>query len=564
MESKNYTLSKINGQYVKFYVTTNGLLPEFLKDTGSVVIEHSIGENMNYMWLGGEHIASGYGLKSLDERNNSSYLANSYNVIIKSLNSSIDNAYNTAVDVYKDITGHELPKYLGNKDADASYTYIIDDIVNYSGPTKVYLNKLSEYYIPAEYTKETISNVHATLKYRVKNQTNEYSIEESMESDTDNIITIPYGVEITALNLYCTVKPNDTSSIIKFTMSNIYHSNSATDNIFSEITAAESSQFNANSSTDAYYQYLKSISESKNFINLANYVEYADNIYYIFSHNYNASPVSMDINAKVKLFDSTYVIGVTPESKYKKYPNEESSKVKSIYNIIKEHQDVLPSIYADVVYTSFSLGLSFNNLSYGKINAGAVIGSTDYYDGNYSNKPEIKPSYSFIKDGTVEYYIKSNKFNCFVFGIPSSYKIVAASFYNSVDNGYTEEDVSDNWTGYIRCCDIVKLYKIPYSTTSIPYSENDSLTYCIYSINDMQSMNVRTGKLVVKVVKTTKYNEYAANLPMLIHDSTIDISNKCMFIPSNESFDSNHWCNFTGYKNINTTSISNYITDISN
>lgn len=62
-------LLKINGEYVKFYVTTNYKLPQLLANSGAAVIYHEAPTGLNYLYVGGELIASGYGFANMETRN---------------------------------------------------------------------------------------------------------------------------------------------------------------------------------------------------------------------------------------------------------------------------------------------------------------------------------------------------------------------------------------------------------------------------------------------------------------------------------------------------------------
>lgn len=61
-------LLKINGEYVKFYVTTNSQLHKLLANSGAAVIYHESTTGTNYLYVGGELIASGYGFESIEIR----------------------------------------------------------------------------------------------------------------------------------------------------------------------------------------------------------------------------------------------------------------------------------------------------------------------------------------------------------------------------------------------------------------------------------------------------------------------------------------------------------------
>ena len=81
-EDKN-KLVKIDGEYVKLYVTTNKTLPKLLKNTGSLIVYHdgvlsNTNDNtpINYLYLGNNLISSGWGLHKEVQRNDTEYFFN--------------------------------------------------------------------------------------------------------------------------------------------------------------------------------------------------------------------------------------------------------------------------------------------------------------------------------------------------------------------------------------------------------------------------------------------------------------------------------------------------------
>lgn len=58
---------KIDGEYVKLYVTTNSTLPKLLKNTGSLIVYHKA-TNDNQLYLGNELIAGGWGFSSKENQ----------------------------------------------------------------------------------------------------------------------------------------------------------------------------------------------------------------------------------------------------------------------------------------------------------------------------------------------------------------------------------------------------------------------------------------------------------------------------------------------------------------
>lgn len=76
-------LIKIDGEYVKLYVTTNKTLPKLLKNTGSLIVYHDgvLSEKndftpINHLYLGNNLIASGWGFHKEVQRDDAEYFFN--------------------------------------------------------------------------------------------------------------------------------------------------------------------------------------------------------------------------------------------------------------------------------------------------------------------------------------------------------------------------------------------------------------------------------------------------------------------------------------------------------
>lgn len=74
---------KIDGEYVKLYVTTNKTLPKLLKNTGSLIVYHDAVLNvekndtpLNYLYLANNLIASGWGFHKENQRDYAEYFFN--------------------------------------------------------------------------------------------------------------------------------------------------------------------------------------------------------------------------------------------------------------------------------------------------------------------------------------------------------------------------------------------------------------------------------------------------------------------------------------------------------
>ena len=91
--NKENTLSRFNGEYLKCIVTTHSGMIEALKNKGALII-YQTKENdklRNYIYLGNEFLASGYGFKSKDELTIAEYIVKSYEKDNTEINKHLSN-----------------------------------------------------------------------------------------------------------------------------------------------------------------------------------------------------------------------------------------------------------------------------------------------------------------------------------------------------------------------------------------------------------------------------------------------------------------------------------------
>ena len=121
----NMILNNINGEYVKFYYTTNSILPQTLKRTGAIIIYdnksfhnpiNSYDTSYNSIYLGGELIMGGIGFGDIKSKEKAvtilgewDDLKNTVDVNFKDLSNQIKHLLNTDIitnDKYKRNTGN--------------------------------------------------------------------------------------------------------------------------------------------------------------------------------------------------------------------------------------------------------------------------------------------------------------------------------------------------------------------------------------------------------------------------------------------------------------------------
>ena len=310
----NQNILKINGQYVKFYVTTNATLPAILKNTGDAVVHHDVNTQYNSIWLGGELIAGGWGfvkkthdvLEGIADRyyKDYKYLDTKENEDIKKLN-----------DIYAQIiygVDHDkwnLNNYLqkSGEYADASDTYILTSLVHLGTNNSKVRIKLSQ--LPLLLRKQEYKDIEFyDIKYRITYKHALKSIKETIET-TSNHIELPVNSTLVSIVVSFSVRFNDAEGINNLTLGiNQYNKtlNSYThnNNIYNEVTYADTSfsrileysKFNEIDSNDVQniedinnmnsYNVFYNIDNASNTIYYSNQTENKKNIKYYVTLNY--------------------------------------------------------------------------------------------------------------------------------------------------------------------------------------------------------------------------------------------------------------------------------------
>lgn len=218
-------LLNINGEYVKFYITTNSNIPYILKNSGSIVIYHDknnalsnglipFSYSLNYIYLGNEIIASGYGLSNIDLRNKSEEIAVNYDERQNEINTYFSEVKDDISYLYNNIL-----TYNGN----LQYTYITtyDNTIS----TDEYLfNTVNAKYKEAEIVNEKTIITYYSISdpanlYKFYNEIafnvdiNDYSTLNTVISYSNEPIKLPIGAKINSFTKEFTVKLNDESGI---------------------------------------------------------------------------------------------------------------------------------------------------------------------------------------------------------------------------------------------------------------------------------------------------------------------------------------------------------------
>ena len=169
-------LIKINGEYVRFYASTNSALPELMRNTGAMIVLQDNSYESYYrrsLYLANNFIAGGYGVKDEDARNyleEISYLRSDGS---RQLSYELNNIRENIITVENTFNA-----YVRLDGGDISNTLI--EIPNNGNPIHVRAYEFSRMLVPAEYEDIKITNFSACVTYEMDVVTNFNNISNSL------------------------------------------------------------------------------------------------------------------------------------------------------------------------------------------------------------------------------------------------------------------------------------------------------------------------------------------------------------------------------------------------
>ena len=176
-------LIKINGEYVKLYVTTNNTLPKLLKNTGSLIVYHQDKDDVqtNYLYLGNELISSGWGFDNENDKEYAKTVLKQWDKLF-TFSTGVKPKSTSApeyVDKFWDNLNENDPLYaykndfvdniINSSENNFSIPYLLNNIIK---STKVEFNEALKNYIPikSDISKEEISPyIYQRLSSNVSN-----------------------------------------------------------------------------------------------------------------------------------------------------------------------------------------------------------------------------------------------------------------------------------------------------------------------------------------------------------------------------------------------------------
>lgn len=338
------SFSRINGEYVKFYVTTNSSLPGLLKDTGGIVIYHDTASQVNYSYMAGQVIASGYGFPTRETLAAASYLAGAYTYICSYIGSSYAYVNGRMTSIYEGLNAAITSKLGANSDITSTYVMLedMDGAMRRVGtPDLLTLAR------PAEYTDAYLYGHTRTACV--------WDGTSYMTYDLDASPVLAVGAELSYVSSYIHVTAYDSGALTHITCP-FMHEDGATDmktpsSVSFGVTAGPVQDVNCTINYGG--------NENSGF-----HIDEGDNV------------ITYDMLAK---------IAGTPEGKYKPYPDlyaKRAIRLASTQDVITEHEETVPGTSVKGMHSVFwhkgtDAGQDLTKLTLAGSFGGRVLTGTD-------------------------------------------------------------------------------------------------------------------------------------------------------------------------------------------
>ena len=517
MSNVNTDINKFDGKYLKCIVSKYKSSLNYLANTGALTIIQPNSNkpdanpdvfdiNRNYVFLGDEFLASGYGFSTEKKQKEGERIVNNYKIDKAELELKISQEIKARNEQYTDII-NRIKGYIAS-DGDISDTNIV--IGNFLIPTKDVILYGEE----AQYENLLVKDISVDIK----------SNNISSNKYNENLFLAPIGTIISSINITITTEDKDSGGLYRIgvehnaAIDKALNNLSDTHNIISEII-----EYNAirNNLTDGdhIYRYTKTIENGPVI----------------------SSPIDNVIKA-VRMY-----VAETPATKYKYYPGllaknpnwkifSTGNKIQSNIIEVAKNINVKPQYYLTVANTSLKeseTGIYHNQTSYTY-----PLNNMNGYD-----KTEIMIN---IKQQQNEASSVINPF----FDVENLYFNVPSNFH--INKVYLLDDLQDNkydWTGalsislsvlnqqnYLRC---------PYSSAN-KEEKYPAIPHNIYKLsfdNKTLSQLITENITYILIEVEYDYDNTADDLGInykTINDMTINDFTMSEF---DEEFNTMHWLN---------------------
>lgn len=289
--------NNLAGTLLKLYITEDPDLTQLLRNSGSMIVLYK--DSYNSIYIGGQHISSGWGLskeidleyayeiingfneykqsKSIDSNVNAvSHLVNEVDTNATNIN-DLYNSYNNLNDyVYNDLSKH----YSG----DISESQVVVENI------PVNLSKYLEAQLSNAYELPSVELYNYTVKFKIHST---YGTSESKFDGKNYVVDIPIGAEITSIQLNCKgdsgkdIKFKNVQYTIQFTTHQGEGSNKIVDNPL--ITNSYNNENGSNLIQQKIYKSLNNADKLSGVL-LYNYVD-SKKKFIVINDNYSISPI---------------------------------------------------------------------------------------------------------------------------------------------------------------------------------------------------------------------------------------------------------------------------------
>ena len=519
-------ITKLNGQYVKFYCSTNTKMPAILRNTGSVVIVHKNAENNEYsyneFWLGDNFIATGYGFGSFDIKQVLDKYGSAYGYFDSLLDYKFDeayNAYNSSIDhsdnLYNDIVENFVNNYGDASNAyimydsyefPLSYLPLLHDVAEYKDAEPMYFNSSLHGYPYA--TTGVTASLNPTTN-------NENVLCNSQFASNKVVFDLPVGTTINKFNVTSYILLND----VNITNSELW---------VSYVYKSEERSLNW---SDTFVEYI--YGESTSVPNGYNYIdEYSRNIHKIDLNCISHDNIYVKEGLHAALYARIHYNG-SDSYTYKFYPilsEEKNINIYSLENAIKPGDYNIASIYIN-----------------GHLEMTAYNTNSTVLPSNFSQQ-HLHPSQENINNAQFKrsMIIDNNAYVDTTLGyvyiaIPQCYSIKSAKWIRNSNQAPLHQSYI-NWTGniYRDINNIVsdrsyKQYHAAY------YSNDNNIKYIIYD-HYVTFMPEDGKRLYFEFLRNRNNNEIIFDKvttdTIELQSNNIDVTDNFV---QNQEYNSSHW-----------------------
>ena len=524
----NQQILNINGQYIKFFVTTNATLPTILKNSGSAVVHHDVNTEYNSIWLGGELIAGGWGFVK-ETHDTLEQIAGTYESTINSIISKEKDDVKALIDRYDQIiygVDHDkwnLNNYLqkDGENADASNTYIVTSLKELGGSddVKIKMSQIPLLLKKSEYDDIEFSNFKYTIKFK-------YGLTGSLETieSTSPDIELPVNSLIVNITVEFVAKFNDSGGLNQIIM-----------NLTNYTEKINETSHEYSKSVQRYDTTYSKIFDASTFIVNDSDEEIDAQINSIYYSNLSSG----EVNFKIEILYNDELTDETNKTTYKVLPGKQqvtqliglvNPTDPSNYKVISvddEHNVLYDTINAiklhnkeicNITVTGYNVGYMFTSA-----NLPTLVNS--YLSDAQKCKLDKKMEFTLNPD--------TNEYICLV--LPTWYKIKQL---NRINKDSLQEF---NYIGYFTEIDKCSYNENPLYVTNNPYRYSGS--------NDPYYGSYKSKLYITNISNYfsdyVKFRIYTEVNEEQIEDLRVSKS----FTDNEENFNETYWLNSNSFKN---------------